>query len=291
MEKQPFSLTTEQVLSELDTTREGLKPNEAKRRLETNGKNELRGHKKRSKWAIFWSQFKDFMLLILIGAAVVTGIVAIASGEYSDLIDVGVILAIVVLNAIIGFVQENKAENALESLKKMSEPFAFVYRGGKLVRVPTAEIVVGDIVHLEAGDVACADCYIIESASLKADESSLTGESVSVEKVAGVALPENTVLGDRSNMVHSGCVITYGHGLGVVVATGMNTEIGKIAGMLDEQEDEKTPIQNKLNKLGKCCDKRFARCIERSFSCNCVSGCCDSRKFARRHYGYYGDRC
>ena len=251
MEKHPHTMTPEQVLAEYHTTRAGLSTAEARRRLAENGANALATAKKRSKWAMFFAQFKDFMLLILIAAAVVTGVVALVTKTYEDLIDVGIILAIVILNAIIGFIQENKAENALASLKKMSESTARVMRDGKIVRIPTTEIVAGDVVYFEAGDVACADCYIIESASLKADESSLTGESIDVEKQAGVNLAHDIALGDRCNMLHSGCVVTYGNGVGVVVKTGMNTEIGKIAGMIAEQQDEKTPIQQKLDKLGK----------------------------------------
>ncbi len=245
------SLDSKAVLKQMNTTANGLSSAEAQVRLETNGKNTLTTKKRRSKLAMFFAQFKDFMLLILIAAAVVTGIVAIASKTYEDLIDVGIILAIVILNAIIGFIQENKAENALASLKKMSEPTAKVYRDNRLVVVPTTDIVPGDIVYFEAGDIVCADCYIIDATALKADESSLTGESVAVEKEAGVALCEDISLGDRRNMLYSGCVITYGKGLGCVVATGMQTEIGKIAGMIEAQDEEKTPIQQKLDRLGK----------------------------------------
>ncbi len=251
MGKKLHSLDTNAVLLEMKTSKNGLTTSEASARLENYGANTLVTKKRRSKLAMFFAQFKDFMLLILIAAAVVTGIVAIVSKTYEDLIDVGIILAIVILNAIIGFIQENKAENALASLKKMSEPTAKVYRDNRLIVIPTTEIVPGDIVYFEAGDVVCADCYIIEATALKSDESSLTGESVVVEKEAGIALSEDISLGDRKNMLYSGCVITYGKGLGCVVATGMQTEIGKIAGMIEAQEDEKTPIQQKLDRLGK----------------------------------------
>ena len=251
MENNPHSLNAEQIFKAYQTSKKGLTDAEAKARLQTNGANELVSAKKKSKWAMFLGQFKDFMLIILLISAMVTGIIAVVTKNYADLIDVGVILAIVLLNAVIGFVQENKAENALASLKKMSQPFVKVYRDGKLVQISTRDVVVGDLVYFEAGDVVCADCYLIESHSLKSDESSLTGESNEIEKVADTPLLVGTVLGDRVNMLHSGCVVTYGRGVGVVTATGMNTEIGKIANMLNNQQEEMTPIQQKLNKLGK----------------------------------------
>lgn len=251
MDKIPHTMRSAEIFEAYKTSAEGLSTAEAHARLKANGENLLKGKKKRSKWALFFGQFKDFMLLILLGAALVTGIIALTTKNYSDLIDVGVILAIVLINAIIGFIQENNAENALESLKSMSQPKVRVYRNGKLVEVPTAEIVVGDVIYIESGDVVCADCYIIESNSLKSDESSLTGESIDINKTCDVALAAGTVLGDRKNLLHSGCVVTYGRGKAVVVATGMDTEIGKIAGLIDAQIDETTPIQQKLNKLGK----------------------------------------
>ena len=251
MNGNPHSLNAKEIFQTYETSKKGLTSLEAQERLKQNGPNELLQAKKKSKWAMFFAQFKDFMLIILLVAALVTGIIAIVTKNYADLIDVGVILAIVLLNAVIGFIQENKAENALSSLKKLSQPFAKVYRDGKIASIPTKEVVVGDVIVFEAGDVVCADCYCLESFSLKSDESSLTGESAEVEKFADTVLPVGTVLGDRCNMLHSGCVITYGRGLGVVTAVGMNTEIGKIAGMLNEQQEEATPIQQKLNKLGK----------------------------------------
>lgn len=251
MSKIPFGMNLEQVLTEYQTTATGLSNAEAKKRMATNGANELRGKKPKSGVVRFFEQFKDLMLIILLIAGVVTAIIAIVQQEYADLIDSGIILAIVIINAIIGFVQESKAIDALSALKDMSAPTAKVYRNGQLVEIPAREVVVGDIVHLESGDVACADCYLMEAHSLRSDESSLTGESIEVEKKAGVALEVGTSIADRVNMVHSGCVITYGRGLGVVVATGMNTEMGKIAKMLDSQEEEATPIQRKLSMLGK----------------------------------------
>ncbi len=251
MSKIPFSMGADQIYSEYQTSILGLGNAEAKKRLNQNGANELRGKKPKIGWVRFFEQFKDLMLILLLIAAVVTAIIAIVQQEYMDLIDSGIILAIVIINAIIGYVQESKAIDALAALKDMSAPTAKVYRNGQLIEIPAREVVVGDIVHLESGDVVCADCYLVEAHSLRSDESSLTGESIEVEKRADVALEVGTGIADRVNMVHSGCVITYGRGLGVVVATGMDTEMGKIAKMLDSQEEEITPIQQKLKTLGK----------------------------------------
>ncbi len=251
MSKIPFAMDNDAILEEYQTSTEGLTNAEAKKRLTQNGSNELVGKKQKNAWVRFCDQFKDLMLIILIVAAVVTAIIAVVQHQYIDLIDSGIILGIVLINAIIGFVQESKAMDALSALKSMSAPTAKVYRNGQLVEIPAREVVVGDIVHLEAGDVVCADCYLIEAHSLRSDESSLTGESIEVEKHANTALEVGTGIADRVNMVHSGCIVTYGRGLGVVVATGLDTEMGKIAKMLDGQEDESTPIQKKLKKLGK----------------------------------------
>lgn len=252
MNKIPFNMDLDSVYKEYKSNKHGLDSKTAQNRLNENGANELTSAKKKSKLARFLGQFKDVMIIILLIASVVTAVIALIHQEYMDLIDSGIILAIVILNSIIGYVQESKAENALETLKQMSSPTAKVFRDGKLIQVPTKEIVLGDIVYLEAGDVVCADCYIAQSHSLKCDESSLTGESVEVEKQANIKLAPDTPLGDRKNMLYSGCVVTYGRGLGVVVATGMKTEMGKIAQMLNTKPvDNKTPIQQKLHGLGK----------------------------------------
>ena len=247
----PYTLDEKQILKEYNTTKKGLSSIQAKERLQKYGKNELAKVKKASKLKMFFKQFCDFMIIILLVAAIVCAVVAVVEKEYSDLIDVGVILAIVIINAIIGFVQENKAENALAQLKKISQPVATVMRDGKIIDINATDVVVGDILVLEAGDVCCADVYLLESASLKCDESSLTGESSEVEKFVSSGLPKDTAVGDRTNIVHSSSVVTYGRGLGVVVATAMDTELGKIATMLQEDEKETTPIQEKLNSLGK----------------------------------------
>ena len=247
----PYTMSIPQVFSLLQTGKDGLTDQEAKKRLNKYGKNELEKTKKNSKLKMFFKQFCDLMIIILLIAGIVSAVVAIVEKNYADLIDVAIILLIVLLNAIIGFVQEDKAETSLEKLKKSSEPYVKVIRGGVVCKVLTTEVVVGDIVMLEAGDIACADMLLIESASLKCDESSLTGETTEIIKIAGEKLAKETLIADRTNMVHSNSVITYGRGLGVVVATGMNTEIGKIAGLLNKSEDEKTPLQEKLGWLGK----------------------------------------
>lgn len=252
MSKIPFAMDLNTVLTEYQTDKGGLSTAEAKKRLAENGANELVASKQKSAIVRFFEQFKDLMLIILIIAAVVTAIIAIIQQQYGDLLDSGIILAIVIINAIIGFIQENKAIDAMASLKAMSAPNARVYRNGQLVEIPTRDVVVGDIVYFEAGDIVCADCYLAEAHSLRSDESSLTGESAEVDKTADIALNVGTVVGDRKNMLHSGCIVTYGRGIGVVVATGMDTEMGKIAKMLDTgTPEELTPIQKKLKSLGK----------------------------------------
>ena len=251
MSKIPFGMNLERIFREYDTSRAGLSQTEAEERLKNNGKNELVQKKKKSKFAIFLNQFKDFMQIILIISALVTAVIAFVQGEYIELIDAGIILAIVILNAFIGFFQECKAEDALNKLKDMSSPTAKVLRDGEIVEIPATNVVVGDVIYLEAGDVICADCYVMESHSLKCDESALTGESIDVEKRADEILGNGTALGDRVNMLHSSTVVTYGRGYGVVVAVGMDTEIGKIARLIEAQEEEMTPIQQKLKKLGK----------------------------------------
>jgi len=247
----PYTQYSKEILNDFETQDLGLSNEEAKNRLNSFGKNELASGKKHGKLYRFFSQFKDVMLIILIVAAGVNAVVAIIQNAYGDLIDVGIILGIVLLNAIIGYIQESKAEDALASLKKLTQPYVRVRRNGVLERVLNSEVVVGDILILEAGDICCADVYLLESASLTCDESSLTGESLQIQKISNTKLKKDTPLGERINMIFSGSIISYGRGVGVVVATGMNTELGKIAGMLNASEDEITPIQQKLAKLGK----------------------------------------
>ena len=251
MGKVPFAMDLETVLQEYDTSLNGLSNAEAKKRLGLYGKNELVGEKKKSKIAIFFSQFKDLMQIILIISAIVTAIIAVVQYNYWDMIDCVIILVIVIINAVIGFCEEIKADDALQKLKDMSIPVVKVYRNGKLIEIETQDVVVGDVIYFESGDVICADCYVAQSFSLRCDESTLTGESIEVEKKADVVLERGTPLAERVNMLHSGAVITYGRGFGIVVATGMQTQMGQIASMIDKAEEELTPIQQKLQDLSR----------------------------------------
>ena len=249
--KTPHTLSAEKALKEYASKPTGLKQAEAEKRLSENGFNQLVGQKKHGKLYKYFSQFKDVMIIILLVAAVINLVVTIISGTTEGYIDVAIILGIVILNTVIGYVQEDKAEKALESLKELSEPYSKVFRDGEVKKIPTRELVVGDVLVLEAGDIVGADCLILETKGLSCDESSLTGESQAVDKKACDGLKENTPLGDRVNMVFSGSSVTFGRATALVVSTGMNTELGKIAKMLDEGKPETTPIQKKLAKLGK----------------------------------------
>lgn len=246
-----FTKTKDEVLNELETSENGLSHEQAAERLTKYGENKLADAKKTPLIVKFLSQFKDVMVIVLLVAAMVSLVVSIVNGESSELVDACIIFGIVLLNAILGTIQESKAENALESLKKMSQPFAKVIRDGKIHKVKTTEIVPGDVIVLEAGDVVPADLYLIECASLKCEEASLTGESKPAEKQCDIALKEKTPLGDRVNMCFSSSTVVYGRGVGVVVATGSEAEMGKIANMLNETKEDQTPLEKSLAKLGK----------------------------------------
>ena len=245
-----FNKTVDEVESTLKTNAEnGLTAEEAKKRQEEYGLNELKAKKKKSLFVKFLEQFKDFMIIILIISAIISGVVGVAQGEgFTDTI---IILVVVVVNAIIGVAQENKAEKSLEALQKLSSHVAKVVRDGKLQVIQSKELVPGDIVILETGDYVPADLRIIEAINLKSQEAALTGESVPVEKMAAKIEDEKIGIGDRINMLFSSSLITYGRGKAVVVETGMNTEVGKIADIINTAEDQGTPLQQKLNKLGK----------------------------------------
>ena len=245
-----FNKTIEEVEEELNTTSDkGLSNEEIEKRREKYGLNELEAKKKKSLLQKFLDQFKDFSIIILIIAAIVSGIVGVAEGE--GVTDTVIILLVVLLNAIIGVTQESKAEKSLEALQKLTAHASKVIRNGKLEVVPAKDLVPGDIVVLDTGDYIPADLRIIEAVNLKSQESSLTGESVPVEKNTEKIDDIETGLGDRLNMLFSSSLVTYGRGKGIVVETGMTTEVGKIAGMINQAEDQTTPLQNKLNKLGK----------------------------------------
>ena len=245
-----FNKDVEEVSKTLNTDLEkGLSEEEAKKRQKENGYNELQEKKKKSLFVKFFEQFKDFMIIILIIAAIISGVVGQMQGEgFTDSI---IILIVVILNAVIGVIQENKAEKSLEALKKMSSYSAKVMRDGKVTVIPSRELVPGDIVVLDTGDYVPADIRLVDAVNLKAQEASLTGESVPVEKDAATIENEEVSLGDRTNMLFSSSLVTYGRGKGIVVETGMHTEVGNIAGMLNSVEETATPLQQKLNKLGK----------------------------------------
>ena len=242
--------TAQEVLQELssDQTR-GLSREEAEKRREQYGENRLQEKKKKSTFQRFLDQFKDVMILILLLAAAVSFFVAWTEGE--EFFEPLLILLIVVLNAVMGVMQENKAEKALEALKGLSAPHARVIRDGQEQLIDAAELVPGDIIRLEAGDFVPADARLVQSVSLKSEESALTGESVPAEKDADGPVAENAPLGDRVNMVFSGCSITYGTARAVVTATGMETEMGRIANLLEAEAEGQTPLQQKLAQLGK----------------------------------------
>ena len=245
-----FNKGISQVEKELQTNiKEGLTEEQVKANYEKYGMNELKQKKKKSLFVKFLEQFKDFMIIVLIIAAIVSGAVGIAEGE--GITDTIIILIVVVLNAIIGVVQESKAEKSLEALQKLSAHASKVVRNGKVAVVQSRELVPGDVVILDTGDYVPADLRIVESANLKSQEASLTGESVPVDKNTETIDDEKVSLGDRTNMLFSSSLITYGRGKGIVVETGMNTEVGKIAKIISDTEGTETPLQTKLNKLGK----------------------------------------
>lgn len=246
-----WNMQISQVEKRLQTQREkGLQEGEASKRLTLDGKNKLeQGGKKPSFFRKFLLQFQDFMILLLIGAAGISFAVSYWNGE-KDFVDSAIIIAIVVLNALLGVIQESKAEKALEALQELSAPKARVLRNGTEREVPAEDVAVGDILLLSAGDYVCADGRVFESHGLKTEESAITGESLAVEKETGI-LPAELELGDRKNMVLSGSYVMAGSGAAIVTATGMETEIGQIAALLAKQEENETPLQKKLGETGK----------------------------------------
>ena len=247
-----FNKTVDETVNELKTNEEsGLTTEEVNTRKEKYGLNELATKKKKSTFVKFLEQFKDFMIIVLIISAVISGIVGVKQEGLSGMTDTIIILVVIIANAIIGVLQENKAEKSLEALQKLSSHVAKVMRNGKLLTIPSRELVPGDVVILETGDYVPADLRIIEAVNLKAQESALTGESVPVEKMAARIEDEKVGIGDRINMLFASSLITYGRGKAIVVETGMNTEVGKIANIINSAEEGETPLQTKLNKLGK----------------------------------------
>ncbi|NLG89305.1 MAG: calcium-translocating P-type ATPase, PMCA-type [Clostridiaceae bacterium] len=248
----PYNINLNDLITKLKTDPEkGLTSEQVQSLIKEHGENKLKEAGKKTNLQRFFDQFKDVMILILLLAAAISFTVALIEGNTSEFLEPVLILLIVILNAIMGVIQESKAEKALEALKNLSAPHARVLRNGKEEIIDARGLVPGDIILLEAGDFIPADARLLQSASLTSEESVLTGESVPVEKDANAHVEENSPLGDRRNMVYSGCSITYGHGKAVVTATGMNTEMGKIAALLESADDTSTPLQQKLAQLGK----------------------------------------
>lgn len=247
-----FSESKGKVLEFLNTDENrGLTPEQVSELKEKYGPNKLKEKKKKTNLQRFFEQFKDVMIIILIIAAVISFVIACVEGNPKEFFEPLLILLIVVLNSVMGVMQESKAEKALDALKNMSAPHARVIRDGKEEVIDASELVPGDIIRLEAGDFIPADARLLHSVSLKSEESALTGESVPSEKDAVATIDENAPLGDRNNMVFSGCSVTYGTATAVVTATGMDTEMGKIANLLDNEAEGQTPLQQKLAQLGK----------------------------------------
>ena len=244
MSKPWFNRTPEEVLTDLSSAQEGLTAQEAQRRLSEHGPNKLQEGKHKSVPVLFLDQFKDLLVIILLIAAVVS---ALTENVESTI----VIFAVLILNAVLGTVQYLKAEKSLESLKAMSSPTAKVLRGGVRVEIPSAEVVPGDIILLEAGDLVVADGRVLENFSLKVNESSLTGESESVEKDTAPIEGDKVALGDQRNMVFSGSLVTYGRATVAVTATGMDTELGRIAALMNQTQQRKTPLQKSLDDFSR----------------------------------------
>ena len=244
------SLSSDTVQKKLNSSTNGLSSKEVSNLRKTYGFNELQGQKKPNFLQRFFAQFQDFMIIVLLFAAAISFFLSLIEGE-ADYADPIIILLVVTLNAILGVVQEAKAEHSLEALKKLSAPHALVLRDGVRKNLPAHELVPGDIIFLEAGNLVPADARLLSCVSLKVDESSLTGESTAVEKNSEKIFPEDTPLGDRINMLYSSSIITAGHGSAIVTATGMNTEVGKIATMILSEESNETPLQKRLAKAGK----------------------------------------
>lgn len=242
--KEAYKKSAQEVMESLKVTSEGLNNEEVEKRRKEQGFNELNEGKKKNTLQVFGEQFKDLLVIILLGAAVIS---MFLGNEESAL----VIFSVVILNAILGTAQHIKAEKSLSSLKALSAPIARVLRNGEKVEIPSREVVVGDILYLEAGDYVSADGRIIENFSLQVNESSLTGESESVVKTEEVIDGDNVSIGDMKNMVFAGSFVTYGRAAAVVTNIGMDTEIGKVASLLENTKQKKTPLQISLDDFGK----------------------------------------
>lgn len=238
-----YQMSTQEVMEQFSSGLDGLSKEKAMKNLQAYGKNELESKEKKSLLFVFLEQFKDLLILILLAAALISALL----GDFKSFF---VITAVVIMNAILGTVQQKKAESSLNALKKLSCPNAKVKRDGKMLSMPSTEVTKGDVVILEAGDSVCADGRIIDSATLQINESALTGESVSVDKISGT-ITEDAVLAERTNMVYSGSFVTYGRGSFLVTDIGMDTEVGKIASLLKNAKETKTPLQINMDNFGK----------------------------------------
>ena len=238
------ALEADEVLRHLEVEENGLTSAEAAHRLEQYGENQLREAPRPTFWHMLWEQLNNFGVILLIVASVISALL----GDY---VEAAAILAIVVLNSVLGIFQERRAEEALAALKKLAAPDAQVIRDGRRQPVPARSLVPGDIVHLEAGNYIPADVRLLEAVNLRIEEASLTGESLPVQKNAATVLDRNVPLGDRKNTAFMGTLVSYGRGRGVVVSTGMRTQLGLIATMLQTVETEETPLQRRLDQLGK----------------------------------------
>ena len=238
------ALPAREVLERLDANDQGLTSEEATKRLSHYGQNQLQEAARPTFWYMLWEQLNNFVVILLIVASVISALL----GDY---IEAAAIMAIVVLNSVLGIVQEQRAEEALAALKRLAAPDAQVVRDGRRQAIPARDLVPGDIVYLEAGNYVPADVRLLEMMNLKAEEAALTGESVPVQKIDDIVVESDASLGDRKNSAFMGTLISYGRGKGVVVGTGMNTQLGLIATMLQSVETEETPLQRRLDQLGK----------------------------------------
>src|SRR5215216_513260 len=239
-----YALDAKEVLSYLEVQGNGLASDEAKRRLDLYGPNQLREAPRPTFLHMLWEQLNNFVVILLIIASIISALL----GDY---VEAAAIMAIVVLNSVLGIVQERRAEEALAALKKLAAPDAQVVRDGHRISIPSYELVPGDLVFLEAGNFIPADIRLLEAVNLRVEEASLTGESLAVQKNAATVLDQNVPLGDRKNTTFMGTVVSYGRGRGLVTSTGMHTQLGLIASMLQNVEVEETPLQRRLDQLGK----------------------------------------
>ena len=261
MNKKYYQIEATELITKFNSNQEtGLSNEEAQKRLKENGPNKLKEEKRKSLLLCFFSQLNDFMVYVLFGAAAISILLAIVNQDPSEIFEGVLILSIVILNAIMGIVQEGKAQKALDAIKKMSSPHTTVLRNGIEQVINIDEVVVGDIVIISAGDIIPADVRILESYNLKVDESALTGEPIPVEKISNVINTLELPLGDQQNLAFMNTVATYGRAKALVIGTSMNTEIGKIADMIEAAKMNKHLSNNRLINLVNFSNYRFGNC-------------------------------